>query len=48
MYGHPHAEVVKTFVDKDAEIYRTDTDGSIVFSCTKEKISLEYLTEKVA
>ena len=48
MYGHPHAEVVKTFVDKDAEIYRTDTDGSIVFSCTKDKISLEYLTEKVA
>lgn len=30
-YGHPHDELIDRLEDSDSEIYRTDTDGSIVF-----------------
>lgn len=30
-YGHPHEETLEKLLDKDIKIYRTDTDGTVVF-----------------
>lgn len=35
-YGHPHRETISALEDDDVMIYRTDTDGSIMF-CLNEK-----------
>lgn len=41
-YGHPHKEVLDTLRDFDVEILRTDTLGTIVFSCdTIEKCKIK-------
>lgn len=39
-YGHPHIEVMDSLNKRNVEVYRTDVSGDIVFSCTKNKISL--------
>ena len=39
-YGHPHTEVMDSLDERNVEVYRTDISGDIVFSCTKNKISL--------
>ncbi|MBQ7225503.1 MAG: MBL fold metallo-hydrolase [Clostridia bacterium] len=41
-YGHPHKEVLERV--KDMELYRTDTQGTIVLSITNDKLT--FKTEK--
>ena len=43
-YGHPHDSVLKLYRRLGAEIYRTDTDGDIVF--VTDGKSIEVYTEK--
>ena len=43
-YGHPHAKTLKTLSSNEAEIYRTDFQGSIVFSVIED--GLRISTEK--
>lgn len=45
-YGHPSAAVVERYEDIGAEIYRTDTHGTITVICDGENI--EITTEKSA
>lgn len=35
-YGHPHKEALEYVKDKNMTLYRTDTDGDIVFLCTAD------------
>lgn len=37
-YGHPHSETVAALEDDDVRIYRTDLDGDITFTLTKDGI----------
>jgi len=43
-YGHPHDSVVKLYRRSGAELYRTDTDGNIVF--VTDGTNIEVYTEK--
>lgn len=43
-YGHPHREVIEAIYDLEIPVYRTDEDGSIVFTVTNNTI--EVYTEK--
>lgn len=36
-FGHPHLEVINKLEEREITIYRTDRDGAIRFSFTKEK-----------
>ena len=38
-YGHPHAETVERLQDAGVQVYRTDTDGTIVFVSDGSSIS---------
>ena len=40
-YGHPHQQTLDYYTDNGCEIYRTDIDGDVVFSCTSEGYSIE-------
>lgn len=42
-YGQPHADTLATLNNFHVEIYRTDTDGTIVAKCDGENISLDRL-----
>ncbi|MBQ2931468.1 MAG: MBL fold metallo-hydrolase [Clostridia bacterium] len=37
-YGHPHHETMSALEDEDVRIYRTDTDGNIVFRLSERGI----------
>jgi competence protein ComEC len=37
-YGHPHKTVINAFKERGCEIYRTDTDGSIIFTSDGENL----------
>lgn len=43
-YGHPHAKTLKTLSSNEAEVYRTDFQGSIVFSVAEDEFRIS--TEK--
>ncbi len=43
-YGHPHREVMDLIYDMDPACYRTDEDGSIIFTVSNNMI--EVFTEK--
>lgn len=38
-YGHPHYEIIKLFTDMGLDIYRTDTDGTLVFKSDGSKVT---------
>ena len=38
-YGHPAPEAISRFVQRHARIFRTDTQGTIVYQCTSQKES---------
>lgn len=35
-YGHPHKEALEYIKQQNMTLYRTDTDGSVVFKCTSD------------
>ncbi|MBO5955590.1 MAG: MBL fold metallo-hydrolase, partial [Clostridia bacterium] len=37
-YGHPHYEVLDALEDDDVQVFRTDKDGDITFTVTKNGI----------
>lgn len=39
-YGHPHAEVLQAMVDRNIEVYRTDKQGTVVFTSDGKTISV--------
>lgn len=39
-YGHPHKEIIEKLEKKGVEIYRTDTDGSIIFKTDGKSFNL--------
>lgn len=39
-YGHPHDEIVEKLTKKGIRIYRTDTDGSIIFKTDGQQFTL--------
>lgn len=43
-YGHPHREIVDLLYDLDMYVYRTDRDGSVVFTVNNNE--LKVVTEK--
>lgn len=43
-YGHPHMETVKTFEDRNLDIYRTDQQGEITFTMTEDTITFKEQT----
>lgn len=43
-YGHPHSEVLNLLDDFDAEVYRTDKDGTVRFTSDGQNLYVE--TEK--
>lgn len=43
-YGHPHREIVDLLYDSDIFVYRTDRDGSVVFTVNNNE--LKVVTEK--
>ena len=38
-YGHPNKEVLNNL--KDSKIYRTDEDGSVMFTIKNNKLNIE-------
>lgn len=43
-YGHPHEEVLQRVEDRDAQLYRTDLDGTIIIKT--DGVNLDVTTEK--
>ena len=43
-YGHPHREVIEAVYDLEIPVYRTDEDGSVVFTVANNTV--EVYTEK--
>lgn len=39
-YGHPHAEVLQAMLDREIELYRTDKQGTVVFTSDGKTISV--------
>ncbi|NLC07735.1 MAG: MBL fold metallo-hydrolase [Syntrophomonadaceae bacterium] len=42
-YGHPHSETLTRLNRAGIEVYRTDQDGTLIFTSDGEKISIEKL-----
>lgn len=42
-YGHPHQETLRKLAERDIVTYRTDQDGTIVFTSDKESLSVKTL-----
>lgn len=42
-YGHPHKETVNRFIGNNIKLYRTDRDGTIVFTSDGDKIAVVKL-----
>ena len=40
-YGHPHDEIIERLENKNIEIHRTDTEGTVVLICDGENINVE-------
>jgi len=43
-YGHPHQETLAKLVKKDVKVYRTDEQGTIVFSSDGQLLSVETIS----
>lgn len=41
-YGHPHKEAISYLEDNSKEYYRTDKDGSIIFTCNKIGYNISF------
>lgn len=41
-YGHPHKEVIENILSVDAQIFRTDKNGTIVYKCAEEKCRVDF------
>lgn len=39
-YGHPHSETLQTILDHDIKLYRTDEQGTVVFTTNGQTISV--------
>lgn len=39
-YGHPHVEIMQSLLEKDINVYRTDKQGTIVFTSDGKDISV--------
>lgn len=39
-YGHPHAEILQRIKDKDIKLYRTDAQGTIIFTSDGKNITV--------
>lgn len=39
-YGHPHSEILRALKDRDIKLYRTDVQGTIVFTSDGKNISV--------
>lgn len=47
LYGHPHAETLERLTDVSAEPYRTDTDGSVFLTLSKNgRYKIETMAER--
>ncbi|WP_352404471.1 ComEC/Rec2 family competence protein [Sporanaerobacter acetigenes] len=42
-YGHPHKETVNRFIGNNIKLYRTDRDGTIIFTSDGNKITVAKL-----
>ena len=40
-YGHPHKEVLEQLNENDVQVYRTDTDGTVVFTSDGSNLEIE-------
>lgn len=40
-YGHPHASVLARLLAHGAAVYRTDTEGDIIYTCTADRCERE-------
>lgn len=45
-YGHPHRETIATIGESDAEIYRTDYQGDILFEVVDGEFAISYEKQK--
>jgi beta-lactamase superfamily II metal-dependent hydrolase len=41
-YGHPHMETLARLDSAGVAVYRTDEQGTVVFSCSKSDIFIDY------
>ncbi len=46
-YGHPHATTLQTLLDADIKLYRTDKQGTIVFTSNGQTISVNTQDYKI-
>ncbi|HBI72977.1 MAG TPA: hypothetical protein DDY59_07295, partial [Lachnospiraceae bacterium] len=48
-YGHPHVEILQDMLDRNIKIYRTDLQGTVVFTSDGRHISVnahEYIVSE--
>lgn len=41
-YGHPHKDVIESILSIDAQILRTDANGTIVYKCIEKKCKVDF------
>ncbi len=46
-YGHPHAEALQALLDHDIKLYRTDKQGTVIFTTNGQTISVNTQDYKI-